>query len=31
VFSEIQEQLDQVLLAIPSPPRSERRRIVAAL
>jgi len=31
VLSEIQEQLDQVLLAIPSLPRSERRRIVAEL
>ncbi len=31
VLSEIQDQLDQVLLAIPSLPRSERRRIVAEL
>ncbi|MBL6798731.1 MAG: polysaccharide biosynthesis protein [Synechococcus sp. BS307-5m-G39] len=31
VLSEIQGQLDQVLLAIPSLPRSERRRIVAEL
>jgi FlaA1/EpsC-like NDP-sugar epimerase len=31
VLSEIQEQLDQVLLAIPSLPRSERRRIVSEL
>ena len=31
ILSEIQEQLDQVLLAIPSLPRSERRRIVAEL
>ena len=31
VLSEIQDQLDQVLLAIPSIPRSERRRIVAEL
>ncbi|QNI84131.1 polysaccharide biosynthesis family protein [Synechococcus sp. PROS-7-1] len=31
VLSEIQEQLDQVLLTIPSLPRSERRRIVAEL
>jgi len=31
VLSEIQDQLDQVLLAIPSMPRSERRRIVAEL
>ena len=30
-LSEIQEQLDQVLLAIPSLPRSERRIIVAEL
>ncbi|QNI50237.1 polysaccharide biosynthesis family protein [Synechococcus sp. RS9915] len=31
VLSEIQDQLDQVLLAIPSLPRSERRRIVSEL
>ena len=31
VLSQIQDQLDQVLLAIPSMPRSERRRIVAEL
>jgi len=31
VLSEIQDQLDQVLLAIPSLPRLERRRIVADL
>ncbi|QNJ04976.1 polysaccharide biosynthesis family protein [Synechococcus sp. MEDNS5] len=31
VLSQIQNQLDQVLLAIPSLPRSERRRIVAEL
>lgn len=31
VLREIQEQLDQVLLAIPSLPRSERRIIVAEL
>ena len=31
VLSQIQDQLDQVLLAIPSLPRSERRRIVAEL
>ena len=31
VLSEMQDQLDQVLLAIPSLPRSERRRIVAEL
>ncbi|WP_042504130.1 polysaccharide biosynthesis protein [Parasynechococcus marenigrum] len=31
VLSEIQDQVDQVLLAIPSLPRSERRRIVAEL
>ena len=31
VLSQIQAQLDQVLLAIPSLPRSERRRIVAEL
>ncbi len=31
VLIEIQDQLDQVLLAIPSLPRSERRRIVAEL
>ena len=31
LLSEIQGQLDQVLLAIPSLPRSERRRIVAEL
>ncbi|WP_255441142.1 nucleoside-diphosphate sugar epimerase/dehydratase [Synechococcus sp. HK01-R] len=31
VLREIQGQLDQVLLAIPSLPRSERRRIVAEL
>ncbi len=31
VLSEIQEQLDQVLLAIPSLPRRERRRIVSEL
>ena len=31
MLSEIQDQLDQVLLAIPSLPRSERRRIVAEL
>ncbi|WP_130128243.1 nucleoside-diphosphate sugar epimerase/dehydratase [Synechococcus sp. WH 8101] len=31
VLSQIQEQIDQVLLAIPSMPRSERRRIVAEL
>ncbi len=31
VLSEIEDQLDQVLLAIPSMPRSERRRIVAEL
>ncbi|QNJ16031.1 polysaccharide biosynthesis family protein [Synechococcus sp. A18-40] len=31
VLSEVQEQLDQVLLAIPSLPRSERRRIVSEL
>ena len=31
VLSEIQDQLDQVLIAIPSLPRSERRRIVAEL
>ncbi len=31
VLSQIQDQLDQVLLAIPSLPRSERRRVVAEL
>ena len=31
VLSEIKDHLDQVLLAIPSLPRSERRRIVAEL
>ncbi|QNJ30642.1 polysaccharide biosynthesis family protein [Synechococcus sp. PROS-9-1] len=31
VLSQIQDQLDQVLLAIPSKPRSERRRIVSEL
>ncbi len=31
VLSQMQDQLDQVLLAIPSLPRSERRRIVAEL
>lgn len=31
VLSQIQDQLDQVLLAIPSMPRSERRRIVTEL
>ena len=31
VLSEIQNKLDQVLLAIPSLPRNERRRIVAEL
>ncbi|WP_240789304.1 nucleoside-diphosphate sugar epimerase/dehydratase [Synechococcus sp. BS56D] len=31
VLSQIQDQLDQVLLAIPSLPRRERRRIVAEL
>ena len=31
VLSEIEDQLDQVLLAIPSLPRGERRRIVAEL
>jgi len=31
VLSEIRDQLDQVLLAIPSLPRSDRRRIVAEL
>ncbi len=31
VLSQIQDQLDQVLLAIPSLPRIERRRIVAEL
>ncbi|WP_255442874.1 nucleoside-diphosphate sugar epimerase/dehydratase [Synechococcus sp. NOUM97013] len=31
VLNEIQDQLDQVLLAIPSLPRSERRRIVVEL
>jgi FlaA1/EpsC-like NDP-sugar epimerase len=31
VLSQIHEQLDQVLLAIPSLPRSERRRVVAEL
>ena len=31
VLSEIQDQLDQVLLAIPSIPRSERRCIFAQL
>ena len=31
VLSEIQDQLDQVLLAIPSLPRSERRRILSEL
>jgi FlaA1/EpsC-like NDP-sugar epimerase len=31
VLTQIQNQLDQVLLAIPSLPRSERRRIVAEL
>ncbi|MDB4346548.1 polysaccharide biosynthesis protein, partial [bacterium] len=31
VLSEIHDQIDQVLLAIPSMPRSERRRIVAEL
>ena len=31
VLSQIQEQIDQVLLAIPSIPRSERRRIVTEL
>jgi FlaA1/EpsC-like NDP-sugar epimerase len=31
VLSDIHDQLDQVLLAIPSLPRSERRRIVAEL
>jgi len=31
VLSQIQDQLDQVLLAIPSLPRSERRQIVAEL
>ena len=31
VLSQIQAQLDQVLLAIPSLPRSDRRRIVAEL
>ncbi len=31
VLSQIQDRLDQVLLAIPSLPRSERRRIVAEL
>ncbi|WP_254988933.1 nucleoside-diphosphate sugar epimerase/dehydratase [Cyanobium sp. ATX 6E8] len=31
VLSDIQDQLDQVLLAIPSLPRSDRRRIVAEL
>jgi FlaA1/EpsC-like NDP-sugar epimerase len=31
VLSQIQDQLDQVLLAIPSLPRSERRRLVSEL
>jgi hypothetical protein len=31
VLNEIQKQLDQVLLSIPSLPRSERRIIVSAL
>ena len=31
VLSQVQDQLDQVLLAIPSLPRSERRRIVTEL
>ena len=31
MLSELQDQLDQVLLAIPSLPRSERRRIVSEL
>lgn len=31
ILSEIQDQLEQVLLAIPSMPRSERRRIVTEL
>jgi FlaA1/EpsC-like NDP-sugar epimerase len=31
VLSQLQEQLDQVLMTIPSLPQSERRRIVAEL